>query len=126
LSRKSGNWSQGEKFKMRKLIVKGKEAGAFLAKVTAGTIRPLAVGQGAAGALLTGQAKILAQFDCLRMGEAEFWLMSPVDCYEGLAQGLEKLHFSEDLLIEKTEEYFRPEKKAVLSNREKIFSASQP
>jgi folate-binding protein YgfZ len=93
---------------MWKIIkVTGKDAAEFLNRVTSGPVRPLAVGTGAAGALFTGQSKVIAQFDLLHTAELEFCLSSPTPCATRLAESLEVLHFAEDLTIELLpEEYF--------------------
>lgn len=85
---------------MLKIIeVQGKAAAEFLHRVTAGTVRKLAAGQGAPGLLLNGQSRMIAQFDLLRVSEELFWLVSPEECAAALAENLEKLHFAEELEI---------------------------
>lgn len=79
------------------LEIEGLDASDFLHRVTAGTVKGVATGEGRAGLLLTGQSQLLAQFDLLRRGETRYWLVSPEACAEALASGLEALHFSERL-----------------------------
>lgn len=83
---------------MRVLKVAGKDSEDFLHRVTAGIVKGLQAGQGAGGALLNGQSKMIAQFDLLRLGDG-FLLVSPPECFAALQAGLEKLHFAEDLVI---------------------------
>jgi folate-binding protein YgfZ len=52
--------------------------------------------------LLNGQSRMIAQFDLLRISEQLFWLASPVECAQALADNLEKLHFAEELEIRKS------------------------
>jgi folate-binding protein YgfZ len=87
---------------MRILQVTGKEAGDFLHRVTSGTVKGLATGEGAGGLLLNGQSRIRAQFDLLR-DESGYWLAVPEAGAEVLAEGLEALHFAEELEIRLTE-----------------------
>lgn len=103
---------------MNSLLVKGKDAEDFLHRVTAGTVKGLAVGSGAPGALLNGQSRMIAQFDLLRMGEAEFLLAAPAGCAAALQARLEKMHFAEDLSMEVTGVLSA---RAAAGNREKTF-----
>jgi folate-binding protein YgfZ len=82
---------------------RGKDAGDFLHRVTAGTVKGVPVGQGRPGLLLDGRSRVLAQFDLLRLEDQAFALAAPLACAEGLAAALEALHFSEDLEIRLTE-----------------------
>jgi folate-binding Fe-S cluster repair protein YgfZ len=84
---------------MKSVLVKGPGSDEFLHRVTAGTVRGVKVGEGRPGLLLTGQSRMIAQFDLLRLGEAEFLLAAPAECAGALKAGLEKLHFAEDLEI---------------------------
>jgi folate-binding Fe-S cluster repair protein YgfZ len=79
--------------------VSGKDAEDFLHRVTAGRVKGLQPGEGAGGLLLTGQSRMIAFFDLLRE-ENGFLLAVPEACANALAEGLEKLHFAEDLEIE--------------------------
>jgi folate-binding protein YgfZ len=79
--------------------VRGEDAGEFLHRVTAGTVRGLAVGQGAGGALFNGQSRVLGQFDLLRLGEHRYRLAAPAATAAALAEALEALHFSERLEV---------------------------
>lgn len=88
---------------MRIVEVKGKDAADFLHRVTAGTVKGVAVGEGRPGLLLNGKSLVQAQFELLRTGEQEFLLASPEACAQKLAEGLEALHFSESLEIRLTE-----------------------
>jgi folate-binding Fe-S cluster repair protein YgfZ len=81
------------------LEVGGPDAGEFLHRVTAGTVKGLALGQGRAGMLLNGQSRVLAQFDLLRVEQDRFLLAVPRECTEALMNGLEALHFSENLTM---------------------------
>jgi folate-binding Fe-S cluster repair protein YgfZ len=83
---------------MRVLKVSGKDSEDFLHRVTSGTVKGLKAGEGAGGALLNGQSKMIAQFDLIRTEEG-FLLVSPRECFAALQAGLEKLHFAEDLEI---------------------------
>jgi folate-binding Fe-S cluster repair protein YgfZ len=83
---------------MRVLKVTGKDSEDFLHRVTAGTVKGLREGEGAGGALLNGQSKMIAQFDLLRTEEG-FLLVSPPECFAALQAGLEKMHFAEDLVV---------------------------
>lgn len=84
---------------MRALMIEGKDAGDFLHRVTAGTVKGLEPGQGAGNVLLTGQSRMLAQFDLLRVGPEAYLAVSPPECFVPLTQGLEGLQFAEDLKI---------------------------
>lgn len=84
---------------MRILEVKGSDSGDFLHRITSGPVKPLGVGQGAGGLLLTGQSRMLASFDLIRREAATYWLVTPPECFETLLHGLEKLHFAEDLSL---------------------------
>ena len=77
--------------------VAGADAEDFLHRVTSGTVKGLAAGQGAGGLLLNGQSRMIAQFDLLRLDPTSFLLAVPEACAEGLAAGLGALHFAEDL-----------------------------
>ena len=88
---------------MRFIEVKGKDAADFLHRVTAGTVRGVAVGEGREGLLLTGRSLVVAQYDLLRLEEGLFLLATPGSCCRALAEGLEALHFSESLEIALTE-----------------------
>ena len=85
---------------MKAIYLKGPDAQDFLPRVTSGLVKGLAVGEGAPGALLTGQSRMIAQFDLLRLGELEFLLAAPAACSAALKAGLEKLQFAEDFLVE--------------------------
>jgi folate-binding protein YgfZ len=85
---------------LRIVQVGGKDAGDFLHRVTAGTVKGLDPGQGRAGLLLNGQSRVLAQFDLLRVEPDRYLLAAPAECAAALAAGLEDLHFSEALEIE--------------------------
>ena len=89
---------------VRLIEVAGKDAAEFLHRVTAGKVRGIAVGEGAPGLFLTGQSRMIAQFDLLRVEDARFLLASPLSCSDDLAVGLENLHFAEDLEIKLTEQ----------------------
>ena len=106
---------------MRALKVFGKDAAEFLHRVTAGPVRSVPVGSGAAGALLDGKSKVQAQFDLLRLGADQFYLVSSEFCYQRLAEGLERLHFSESLEIAPTEERFVPVASGEKQERPRIF-----
>jgi folate-binding protein YgfZ len=88
---------------LRFIEVKGKDAGDFLHRVTAGTVKGVAVGRGRAGLLLTGQSKVIAQFDLLHTEASSYLLAAPLECAEALVTGLEALHFSEELEIRATD-----------------------
>ena len=88
---------------LRIVEVIGKDAADFLHRVTAGTVKGVAVGEGRPGLLLSGRSLVQAQFDLLRTGEQEFLLAAPEACAQKLAEGLEALHFSENLEIRLTE-----------------------
>lgn len=107
---------------MRLLRVFGKDAAEFLHRVTAGPVRSVPVGSGAAGCLLDGKSRVQAQFELLRPGEEQFSLISSEFCFERLAEGLERLHFSESLTIETTEERYAPVASGTASERPRIFS----
>ncbi len=89
---------------MRITELKGKDAGDFLHRVTAGTVKSLQEGAGRPGLLLTGQSKMIAQFDLLKLAPEHFLLVSPLSCTDALRKGLEALHFSESLEILPSEE----------------------
>ena len=110
--------------RMQKVNVSGKDAAEFLQRVTAGTVRKLEVGSGAAGALLTGQSRVIAQFDLLRVGEREFALFAPVGCAPALADGLEALHFSEELTVELSAEIYSF-RRGESPSREGVFRISE-
>ena len=84
---------------MRLVEVKGKDSADFLHRVTAGGVKKIAVGQGRAGLLLNGQSRMIAQFDLLRSDQSRYLLAGPAACANALAEGLEALHFSENLEI---------------------------
>lgn len=102
--------------------VSGRQAGEFLDRVTAGTVRRLTVGQGSPGLLLNGQSRMIAQFDLLRMAAEEFWLVSPQECASELAEKLEQLHFSEELEIKGSSETVTVGKDPMNGERGKIFA----
>lgn len=107
----------------RVVKVRGKDAQGFLDRVTAGTVRSVRVGEGAAGALLTGQAKIIAQYDLVRVQELVWWLAAPAACAGALAEGLERLHFAEDIEIELTVREFTAASAAAGGARAGVFAA---
>ncbi len=72
----------------------------FLHRVTAGPVKFLRNGQGAGGVLLTGQSRMIAQFDLLCADEKEFLLVSPESCFAALLEGLERLHFAEEISLQ--------------------------
>ncbi len=84
---------------MRITELKGKDSEEFLHRVTAGTVKALKDGEGRSGLLLTGQSKMIAQFELLRFAKDHFLLASPEACTSQLRAGLEALHFSESLEI---------------------------
>lgn len=79
------------------LYVEGKDAADFLHRVTAGRVKGLKPGEGAAGLLLNGQSRMLAQFDLIRLTETKVLLAAPEPCVLALRINLESLHFAEDL-----------------------------
>lgn len=102
------------------MFVSGKDSEEFLARVTAGTVKGVTPGSGTGGLLLNGQSRMLALFDLLRMGPEEFLLAAPDACASSLAEGLERLHFSEDLSFRASGKLSaRPSKNI---GREKVFS----
>lgn len=88
---------------MRIVEVKGKDSAEFLHRVTAGSVKPVGLGEGRGGLLLTGQSKMIAQFELLHLAPGHYLLAAPDACAEALANGLEALHFSESLEIALTE-----------------------
>lgn len=80
---------------LRILQVTGKDAADFLHRLTAGSVKPLAVGQGTRGLLLNGQSRMFAQFDLLRVEASAFLLVAPEPCFDRLREELEKMHFAE-------------------------------
>jgi folate-binding Fe-S cluster repair protein YgfZ len=84
---------------MKLTELRGKDSADFLHRVTAGTVKGLEAGQGRPGLLLTGQSKMIAQFELLKVAGDHFLLASPEACTQGLRSGLEALHFSESLEI---------------------------
>lgn len=84
---------------MRLIEIKGKDSADFLHRVTAGTVKSLQAGEGRPGLLLTGQSKMIAQFELLKLAGDHFLLASPAACTDALRSGLEALHFSESLEI---------------------------
>ena len=86
--------------------VQGKDAQEFLHRVTAGIIKAGAIGSVKRGLLLTGQGKIMAQFDLLRMSADQFLLASPVSCHAKLYEALDSLLFSESLTLTKFDQVY--------------------
>jgi|GEM_PF-2624269 len=82
---------------MKLTEIKGRDAADFLHRVTAGTVKSLKEGEGRPGLLLTGQSKMIAQFELLKLAGDRFLLASPAACTDALRNGLEALHFSESL-----------------------------
>lgn len=89
---------------MKLLEVKGADVQDFLHRLTAGAVRPVESGEGARGLLLTGQGRLRAQFDLLRVDEERFWLAVPDACAAPLLAELEAKHFAENLALRWREE----------------------
>lgn len=109
---------------MRVLKVSGKDSEDFLHRVTSGTVKGLKAGEGAGGALLSGQSKMIAQFDLLRTEEG-FLLVSPKECIAALQAGLGKLHFAEDLVISEEHQFANLRKSPHHGPRPQKFSVEQ-
>ena len=84
---------------IRFVDLRGPESESFLHRVTAGKVKSLPVGSGRRGLFLSGQSRVVAQFDLLREAADHFRLAVPEECATALAEGLEALHLSEDLTI---------------------------
>lgn len=111
---------------VRLIEVAGKDAAEFLHRVTAGKVKGIAVGEGAPGLFLTGQSRMIAQFDLLRMEESRFFLATPLSCSEDLAVGLGNLHFAEDLEIKLTEQLASARATGESAARAERFSVRTP
>ncbi len=85
--------------KIQLVEVKGKDSAEFLHRITAGTVKGIPEGHGRPGLLLSGQSRMIAQFDVLRGGLDSFLLAAPEECVGNLTKGLEALHFAESLEI---------------------------
>lgn len=108
---------------IRFVNVVGPDSESFLSRVTAGTVKGVPEGSGRRGLLLTGQSRVVAQFDLLHLAKDRFRLAVPEECASALADGLEALHFSEDLTIAVQENQtagLRPEPAA--SGEQGLFS----
>ncbi len=84
---------------MKQIEVKGKDAKDFLHRLCAGRVKSLTPGQGARNLLLNGVSRLIAQFDLLCLEEGNFLLFTPAPCADALKEGLEQLHFAENLEI---------------------------
>lgn len=92
---------------MKALKVSGKDAAEFLHRVFASQVKKIPVGGGNRGLLLSGQSKMVAQFDVLRIEEKIFWLVAPEECFPDLMEEIERLHFAEELNLEVMENSFQ-------------------
>lgn len=109
---------------MKLIEVKGPDAQDFLHRLTAGTVKNVGTGEGARGLLLTGQGRMRAQFDLLRIDAQRFWLAAPDACSATLFQELEAKHFSEDLVLRWREEEWGYEEGTVPSGSGGVFPLS--
>lgn len=75
----------------------GPEAGAFLHRLTANTVRGLPIGGGGQNLLLTGKGKVQHTFDVARTSEHAYLLSTPPGGAGGLQAALDMYLFSEEL-----------------------------
>ncbi len=83
------------------VTVKGADAQAYLHRISSINIEKLESGYALPGLLLDATSNIHSEYICVRAGAESYHFLLKDDGHEDLFSGLEKLHFSEELEIQK-------------------------